>query len=368
MFPGLFSCTTIDWFLPWPEEALVAVSSSFLDKFEIDATPEKKTTLYTVMGEVHNKVNKICECYFRRMRRHVYVTPKSYLSFINFYKKVYTEKFDEVNNLERSVNVGLQKLNQAAQDIKQMKVQLKAEEKKLQESEVQTNQLLAQVQSESAKAEKKSQGVSTAHRVVALVELGHGLHVPVDLGKAALINAVVDPAQKHVIQVAAFRDECLRNKEEIEREQEEANNDLQAALPYLREAEDAVKSISAKDIVELKTMKTPSDIIRLVFDGVLILLQNRLVDVKPESKVINKKQIDFIHDSFDESAKAMMADVHFLSNLFDFSRAVLNEINRQFQEALASKRELEQKAQATKRRMEQANKLINGLAGEKARW
>lgn len=40
-----------------------------------------------------------------------------------------------------------------------MKVQLKAEEKKLQESEVQTNQLLAKVQSESAKAEKKSQGV-----------------------------------------------------------------------------------------------------------------------------------------------------------------------------------------------------------------
>ncbi|CDJ35908.1 Dynein heavy chain axonemal, related [Eimeria mitis] len=412
-FPGLFSCTTIDWFLPWPEAALVAVSSSFLDKFEIDASAEKKLVLYNVMGNVHNNVNRTCDEYFRRMRRYVYVTPKSYLSFINFYKKVYTEKFDEVNNLERSVNVGLKKLNQAAQDIKQMKVQLKAEEKKLQESEVQTNQLLAKVQSESAKAEKKSQAV------------------------------------------AAFRDECLKNKEEIEREQEEANNDLQAALPYLREAEDAVKSITAKDIVELKTMKTPSDIIRLVFDGVLILLQNRLADVKAESKVINKKQIDFIHDSFDESAKAMMADVHFLSNLFDFSRkekdnindetcelllpylelehfnpavakkasnaaeglckwvgamvmyheaakivkpkmdyltvqtarvevalrqlseaeeelrkaqAVLDEINRQFQEALASKRELEQKAQATKRRMEQANRLINGLAGEKARW
>lgn len=50
------------------------------------------------------------------------------------------------------------------------------------------------------------------------------------------------------------------------------------------------------------------------------------------------------------------------------AEAVLAEINNQFQEALASKRELEQRAQATKRRMEQANKLINGLAGEKARW
>ena len=50
------------------------------------------------------------------------------------------------------------------------------------------------------------------------------------------------------------------------------------------------------------------------------------------------------------------------------AQAVLDELNRQFQEALASKRELEQRAQATKRRIEQANKLINGLAGEKARW
>lgn len=120
--------------------------------------------------------------------------------------------------------------------------------------------------------------------------------------------------------MGAFRDECLKNKEKIEKEQEEANNDLQAALPYLREAEEAVKSITPKDIGELKSMKTPSDIIRLVFDGVLILLQNKLVEVRPEMKNINKKQIEFIHDSFDESAKAMMADVHFLSNLFDFSQ------------------------------------------------
>lgn len=56
-FPGLFSCTTIDWFLPWPEAALVAVSSSFLDKFEIDASSEKKAVLYNVMGNLHNNVS-----------------------------------------------------------------------------------------------------------------------------------------------------------------------------------------------------------------------------------------------------------------------------------------------------------------------
>lgn len=68
-------------------------------------------------------------------------------------------------------------------------------------------------------------------------------------------------------------------------EQEAANKDLQAALPFLHEAESAARSISSKDITELKTLKTPSDIIRLVFDGLLILQQKRVVDVRAEEKV-----------------------------------------------------------------------------------
>ena len=34
-FPGLINGTTIDWFLPWPEQALVSVAAKFLDNFEM---------------------------------------------------------------------------------------------------------------------------------------------------------------------------------------------------------------------------------------------------------------------------------------------------------------------------------------------
>jgi dynein heavy chain len=38
-FPGLISGCTIDWFLPWPEAALIEVASKFIDDFPIACPP-----------------------------------------------------------------------------------------------------------------------------------------------------------------------------------------------------------------------------------------------------------------------------------------------------------------------------------------
>lgn len=63
-FPSLYSSCTIDWFLPWPEEALVSVSKSFLDTFEIATPPETKAQLEKHMGRVHDMVTEVCLEYF----------------------------------------------------------------------------------------------------------------------------------------------------------------------------------------------------------------------------------------------------------------------------------------------------------------
>lgn len=88
-FPSIFSQCTIDFFLPWPEEALIAVSHKFLSEFKMDTDKSVKAELERHMGKCHDMVTEVCEIYFQRMRRHVYVTPKSYLSFIDLYKVVY---------------------------------------------------------------------------------------------------------------------------------------------------------------------------------------------------------------------------------------------------------------------------------------
>lgn len=58
-------------------------------------------------------VTQVCEIYFQQMRRHVYVTPKSYLSFISMYQDVYVKKFQLIDKEETNINNGLDKLAEA---------------------------------------------------------------------------------------------------------------------------------------------------------------------------------------------------------------------------------------------------------------
>lgn len=116
-FPGLINGCTIDWFMPWPEEALVAVSGKFISDFPMACDQGVKDSLQHMMGAVHIRVTKACTEYFERFRRHVYVTPKSYLAFVNGYKDLYSQKWKHVKSLASAINAGLLKMKEAKDDV-----------------------------------------------------------------------------------------------------------------------------------------------------------------------------------------------------------------------------------------------------------
>lgn len=70
------------------------------------ACPEDaKASLKLMMGHVHGYVTAACREYFEKYRRHVYVTPKSYLSFIQGYKELYGRKWAATQELAVSMQV-----------------------------------------------------------------------------------------------------------------------------------------------------------------------------------------------------------------------------------------------------------------------
>ena len=78
-------------------------------------------------------------------------------------------------------------------------------------------------------------------------------------------------AHMFCLQVAVIVDGVTKKAAEIATVKDDAERDLAAAKPALDAALSALNSITQKDIVGLKALKNPPDIVKRIFDAVLLL-------------------------------------------------------------------------------------------------
>ena len=83
-FPALINSTTIDWFMPWPRDALVGVAERFLANIEFP-DEEVMKAIAQHMANVHLSIDDANQEFKLRERRLNYTTPTSFLELINFY-------------------------------------------------------------------------------------------------------------------------------------------------------------------------------------------------------------------------------------------------------------------------------------------
>ncbi|KAF7483297.1 hypothetical protein GHT09_005186 [Marmota monax] len=241
-FPGLISGCTMDWFSRWPKEALIAVASYFLLDYNIVCSGEIKKQVVETMGLFHDMVSESCESYFQRYRRRAHVTPKSYLSFINGYKNIYTDKVKFINDQAERMNIGLDKLMEASESVAKLSQDLAVKEKELAVASIKADEVLAEVTiSAQASAKVKNE-----------------------------VQEVKDKAQKIV--------------DEIDSEKVIAESKLEAAKPALEEAEAALNTIKPNDIATVRKLAKPPHLIMRIMDCVLLLFQKKIdpVTMDPE--------------------------------------------------------------------------------------
>lgn len=123
-FPGLISGCTIDWFQKWPEDARVSVSKHCLQDYLIVCTDDVRVQLIEMMSFVHNYIGDLCVTFYERFRRQSYVTPKTLLSFLESFKSLYKEKYDNIQVQADRMEKGLLKLVEAAESIEVLKLEL----------------------------------------------------------------------------------------------------------------------------------------------------------------------------------------------------------------------------------------------------
>ncbi|KAL6445584.1 hypothetical protein ACFW04_000844 [Cataglyphis niger] len=274
-FPGLISGCTINWFLRWPKDALYAVGEYFLDKYKVICSPEVKQQLMQVVGDIQDDVSDTCADYFDRFRRQVYVTPKSFLTFLDSYKMLYKQRLDNINMLTSRMTGGLSKLIDAAVQVDILRKELEKSQEEIAEKNVQVEAILVNVN------EKKKDAESV----------------------------------KAKVQVS--KDEAEAILQVISKDKAVAEQKLKAAEPALLEAEAALQTIKAADIATVRKLAKPPYLITIIMDCVLILFGRKLEPVKPDY------EHQFLTPSWSESLK-MMADTRFLYNIQNFPKDNIN--------------------------------------------
>ena len=97
MYPAFVSCTTIDWFSEWPNDALLEVAQKYLEDVNLgEPVPKASETegdvvdmrqnVAKVFVLCHRSVVEMSEQMLFEMRRHNYVTPTNYLELVSGYK------------------------------------------------------------------------------------------------------------------------------------------------------------------------------------------------------------------------------------------------------------------------------------------
>lgn len=84
-FPALVTSTVIDWYHPWPEDALLSVAIKFLAEVDMDSD-EIRNGIEKFMPYSFKTVDEYSAKIFEQERRFVYTTPKSFLELIKLFK------------------------------------------------------------------------------------------------------------------------------------------------------------------------------------------------------------------------------------------------------------------------------------------
>ncbi|KAM9123015.1 dynein axonemal heavy chain 7 [Pangshura tecta] len=269
-FPALVNCCTLDWFQTWPEDALQAVASRFLEDIEMsEATREG---CIDMCKSFHTSTIVLSDLFHTELQRHNYVTPTSYLELISTFKTLLEKKRTEVMKMKRRYEVGLEKLNSAASQVASMQYELEALQPQLKEASKQVDEMMVIIEKESLEVAKTEKIVKADEAV----------------------------ANEQAMAAKAIKDEC--------------DADLAQALPILESALSALDTLTAQDITVVKSMKSPPSGVKLVMEAICIL-KGIKSDKIPDLSGSGKKIEDFWGP-----AKRLLGDIRFLQSLHEYDK------------------------------------------------
>ncbi|KAG6458751.1 hypothetical protein O3G_MSEX011030 [Manduca sexta] len=234
-FPSLVNCCTIDWFSEWPKTALESVANYFFHNMpHLTTTDEVYESMVSVCCFAHQSVVEASARFLAQLSRLNYVTPMSYMEMLAAYADMFKKKQRDIQTESNALKTGLDKLNQTEVEVKQLQIDLAELKPMMERAAEETRKVIEQIAIDTAIAEEARIKVEKEQAV----------------------------AEKMATETTAMA--------------EDAQRDLDEALPALRAAEQALQELNRNDIVEVKAMKKPPGGVVLVIESLCVVF-----DIKP---------------------------------------------------------------------------------------
>jgi dynein heavy chain len=230
-FPAIVNCTVIDWFQPWPYEALFSVGKKFMSA--VDLGEEKiRNVVEAFLPFSFTKVNDMATKFRLAERRHVYTTPKSFLELLKLYASLLKMKRENADASIQRLAKGLEKLRETAAAVTNIEADLKVS------------------------LEEADQKRSVAEGIAEVVSK-----------EKAIVEVETAKAQVQAKEVAVIQSDVMEKQRNTE-------NDLAKAEPMVEAAMAALNTLDKKDLGEAKTMAKPPAGVDDVFAATMVLLAN----------------------------------------------------------------------------------------------
>lgn len=250
--PALFNRCVLDWFGDWSDQAFFQVGGEFTAALDLDAAayeapqkfpvafralslpPTHRSAVINALVHVHQGMYETNAKLSRRQGRTNYATPRHFIEFVNQYVRLVTEKRDALEEQQRHVNVGLEKLRETVQQVDELRKGLAVKRIQLEAKNNEANYKLRRMVADQQDAEQKK---------VASIEMSGALE---------------------------------KQKAAIAQRREAVMYELADAEPAVEDAQAAVSNIKKQQLTEVRSMANPPEAVKLSMEAVCILLGHKI--------------------------------------------------------------------------------------------
>ena len=290
--PALFNRCVLNWFGDWSDQALFQVGHELTHSVDLDRhnyaapdtipvayrglslPPSHREAVVNSMVYIHYSLQRFNDKLLKQQGKVTFLTPRHYLDFVAQYVKLYNEKREDLEEQQRHLNAGLEKLKDTVDKVSDLRVSLAEKSAQLDKKGAEADEKLKRMLADQQEAEQ---------RKTASLE----------------IQQVLEKQQREV-----------SSRKQI------VLDDLAKAEPAVEEAKASVSSIKRQHLTEVRSMSSPPQGVKLALEAVCTLVGHKAPDWKAIQGIVRKD--DFI------------ASIINFSNEKAMTKSVRNKMNNEF--------------------------------------